>query len=106
MKLLASQKLLAFQKSDWMANNIDQITADALRTLHGARSLSPVDAAEALEPFLRSMNTMPVGDKLADAANAAVTELARSLRENHAAPDDVWQEAIETTLSFLQQRAK
>jgi hypothetical protein len=40
------------------------------------------------------------GDKLADASIAAVTELVRSLKENHAASDDHWQGAIEATLSF------
>jgi hypothetical protein len=40
------------------------------------------------------------GDALARASIAAVTELARSLNENHAASDDLWQEAIEATLSY------
>jgi hypothetical protein len=39
-------------------------------------------------------------DSLARASIAAVTELARSLKENHAASDDLWQDAIEATLSF------
>jgi hypothetical protein len=39
-------------------------------------------------------------DALARASIAAVTELVRSLKENHAASDDLWQEAIEATLSY------
>jgi hypothetical protein len=41
------------------------------------------------------------GDKLADASAAAVTELVRSLKDNRAASDDLWQKAIEATLSFV-----
>jgi hypothetical protein len=37
-------------------------------------------------------------DALARASIAAVTELARSLKENHAVSDDLWQEAIEAQL--------
>jgi hypothetical protein len=77
-----------------------QLATDVLQILHGARSLPPVEAAEALGPYLRSMRTRGSGDKLGDASIAAVTELARSLKENHAASDDLWQDAIETTLSF------
>jgi hypothetical protein len=40
------------------------------------------------------------GDAFARASIAAVAELARSLKENHAASDDLWQEAIEATLSY------
>jgi hypothetical protein len=40
------------------------------------------------------------GDKIADASAAAITELLRSLNDNHAASDDLWQEAIDATLSF------
>jgi DNA-directed RNA polymerase specialized sigma24 family protein len=46
------------------------------------------------------MSKEEAGDKLADASGAAVRKLARSLTENHAASDDLWQEAIECTLSF------
>ena len=46
---------------------------------------------------------MPIkgsGDKLADASTTAVTELVRSLKVNYAASDDLWQDAIDATLSF------
>jgi hypothetical protein len=52
-----------------------KLVSDALRILHGARSLPPVEAAEALRPFLESMRGKAVGDKLANASTAAVTEL-------------------------------
>jgi hypothetical protein len=77
-----------------------QQTSDVLRVLHGARSLPPEEAAEALKPFLESMRKSGCGDALARASIAAVMELARSLKENHAASDDLWQEAIEATLSY------
>jgi hypothetical protein len=78
-----------------------KLVSDALRILHGARSLPPVEAAEALRPFLESMRGKAVGDKLANASTAAVTELVRSLKDTDAASDDLWQEAIEATISFV-----
>ena len=83
-----------------MSDGEKQPTSDVLRILHGARGLPPAEAAEALTPFLESMRKSDSGDALARASIAAVTELARSLKENHAASDDLWQEAIEATLSF------
>ena len=75
------------------------MAANALRVLHGARGLPPVEAVEALTPFLQTLEKAS-GDKLAAASAAAVTELVRSLKEKHAASDDLWQQAIETTLSL------
>jgi hypothetical protein len=90
-----------------MGNNDNgQLATNVLKILHGARSLPPVEAAEALGPYLRSMRIKGSTDKLGDASIAAVTELARSLRENHAASDDLWQDAIEATLSFANGTAK
>jgi hypothetical protein len=86
-----------------MSDSKKQLASDALEILHGARSLPPDEAVEALRPFLESMRTTGSDDKLSDASIAAVTELARSLKENHAASDDLWQEAIEATVSFANQ---
>jgi truncated hemoglobin YjbI len=83
-----------------MTNGEKQQTSDVLQTLHGARSLPPEEAAEALKPFLESMRKSGSDDALARASIAAVTELARSLKENHAASDDLWQQAIEATVSY------
>ena len=83
-----------------MSNGERQQTSDVLRTLHGARSLPPEEAAEALKPFLESIRKSGSDDALARASIAAVTELARSLKENHAASDDLWQQAIEATVSY------
>jgi hypothetical protein len=83
-----------------MTDGDKQQTSDVLRILHGARGLQPSEAAEALKPFLESMRKSRSDDSLARASIAAVTELARSLKENHAASDDLWQDAIEATLSF------
>jgi hypothetical protein len=84
-----------------MSDGIRQKASEVLRILHGARGLPPVEAAEALTPFLDLMRMQGSTDKLASASVAAVTELSRSLKENHAASDDLWQEAIETTLSLV-----
>jgi hypothetical protein len=65
-----------------MSDGDKTLVSDALRILHGARSLPPVEAAEALRPFLDSMRREAFGDKLADASTAAVTELVRSLKDN------------------------
>jgi hypothetical protein len=83
-----------------MIDGDKKLTSDALRILHGARGLPPLEAAEALRPFLEAMRRERSGDKLADASTATVTELVRSLTENHAASDDVWEDAIEATVSF------
>jgi hypothetical protein len=40
------------------------------------------------------------GDRLADLSSAAVDELVRSLEANRVATDDLWQDAIDATLSF------
>jgi hypothetical protein len=93
--------LVLVVKGMCMSDGNKKLVSDALRILHGARSLPPVEAAEALRPFLESMRREAFGDKLADASTAAVTELVRSLKDNHTASDDLWQEAIEATLSFV-----
>jgi hypothetical protein len=77
-----------------------QLTSDTLRILHGARGLPPEETVEALRPFLEAMCIERSVDKIADASIAAVTELVRSLKENHAASNVLWLEAIETTVSF------
>jgi hypothetical protein len=77
-----------------------QMASEAVRILHGARSLPPAEAVEALYPFLDSMRHKDSGSTLAEASTAAVAELVRSLKDNHAATDDLWQHAIDTTLSF------
>ncbi len=77
-----------------------ELTSDTLRILHGARGLPPDEAVEALRPFLEAMRVKRTDNKLAEASFAAVTELVRSLKENHAASNDLWLWAIETTVSF------
>jgi hypothetical protein len=89
-----------------MGDSDKQLATDALRILHGARSLSPLEAAEAPRHFLEAMPIEDSGDKLADASMAAVTELVRSLKVNHAASDDLWQDANDPTLSFANEAHK
>jgi hypothetical protein len=55
--------------------NNQQLAADALRVLH-ARRLPPIEAVEALTPFLETIETS--GDEIATAAAAAVSKLVRS----------------------------
>jgi hypothetical protein len=78
-------------------SNNQQPAADALRVLHGARRLPPIEAVEALTPFLE---TLEASDEIATAAAAAVSRLVQSLEEHQSASDDLWQQAIETTLSL------
>lgn len=88
-----------------MSEIIEHIAAEALKMLQGARSLPPVDTVEALTPFLDAMDRETSKSKLADASTAAVTELVRSLKENHAASNDLWEDAIESTLSFVNEQS-
>ena len=83
-----------------MSDRDRYIATDTLRILHGARSLPAAEATEKLKPFLERMRSAQ-GDKLADASIAAVTKLARSLQDNHVASDDLWQDAIEATTSYV-----
>jgi hypothetical protein len=84
-----------------MSEDDKAMAADTLRILHGARSLPPARAAKALEPFLESMaHKNRSGAKLGNASADAVLALARSLRETNEASDDLWQEAIDATLSY------
>jgi hypothetical protein len=87
-----------------MSDRITQKASEVLQILHGARRLPPAEAADALTPFLDLMREQDSTDKLGSASLAAVTKLSRSLTENHAASDDLWQEAIEATLSFVNER--
>jgi len=80
-------------------NNNQELAADAIRILNGARSIPPIEAVEALMPFLQGLENAS-GDKLAVASVAAVTKLVSSLKDHGAASDDLWQQAIETTLSL------
>ncbi len=78
-----------------------RLACNTSRILHGARSLPPAEAIAALRPFLESMREEASrGHKLADASSAAVNQLVQSLEANHVATDDLWQVAIEATLSF------
>jgi hypothetical protein len=83
-----------------MGDRDRNIATDTLRILHGARSLPPAEAVEKLKPFLDRMRSGQ-GNTLADSSIAAVTKLAQNLQEKHAASDDLWQEAIEATLSYV-----
>jgi hypothetical protein len=69
--------------------------------LHGARSLPSAEAVAALRPFLNTMRDRPAGsDRLADASTAAVNALVQRLETNGVATDDLWEVAIESSLSF------
>jgi hypothetical protein len=74
---------------------------DVLHILHGARSLPAAEALEALRPFIHTMRYQVIGsDRLADASVAAVSALAKGLEVNGEASNDLWEEAIESSLSF------
>jgi hypothetical protein len=75
---------------------------DVLHILHGARSLPSAEAVAALRPFLNAMrNRVAESDKIADASVAALDALVHRLENQGIANDDLWEEAIESSLSFL-----
>jgi len=74
---------------------------DVLHILHGARSLPSAEAVAALRPFVNTMrNRLSGGDRLAHASAAAVAALVQRLEAEGAATDDLWEVAIESSLSF------
>jgi hypothetical protein len=78
-----------------------QLVHDVLQVLHGARSLPATDAIAALRPFVNAMRDRNLGsDGLADASAAAVRALVRRLEANGIASDDLWEVAIEASVSF------
>jgi hypothetical protein len=80
---------------------LPQLVCDVLHILHGARSLPPAEAIEALRPFMKTMRYRAFGsDGLADASTAAVSALVERLEAEGVATNDLWEEAIETSLSF------
>jgi hypothetical protein len=84
---------------------LPQLINGVLHILHGARSLSPAEAVEALRPFMNTMSNRASGiDKLADASAAAVSALMQRLEADGVATDDLWEEAIESSLSFANEK--
>jgi hypothetical protein len=78
-----------------------QLVGNVLHILHGARGLPPAKAIEALRPFVDAMrNRVSGSDRLADASAAAVGALVQRLEAKGVASDDLWEEAIESSLSF------
>ena len=80
---------------------LPRLVSDVLHVLHGARSLPPAEAIEALRPFMQTMRDRGSGtDRLADASAAAVSALVQRLETTGVATDGLWEEAIESSLSF------
>jgi hypothetical protein len=80
---------------------LPRLVCNVLHILHGARSLAPAEAIEALRPFVNTMRYRALGiDRLADASTAAVSALVERLEAEGVATNDLWEEAIETSLSF------
>jgi hypothetical protein len=78
-----------------------QLVHDVLHVLHGARGLPPAEALEALRPFMDTVRYRAFGsDRLADASVRAVSALVRGLEMKGEASDDLWENAIEASLSF------
>jgi hypothetical protein len=80
---------------------LPQLIGNGVHILHGARSLPPAEAVEVLRPFVNAMHNRSSGnDRLADASAAAVGALVQRLEAKGVATDDLWEEAIEASLSF------
>jgi hypothetical protein len=78
-----------------------QLVNNVLHILHGARGLPSAEAIEALRPFVDTMrNRTSHSDRLADASAAAVAALVQTLVTKGVASDDLWEVAIESSLSF------
>jgi hypothetical protein len=85
---------------------LPEVAGDVLQVLHGARGLPPSEAVEALRPFLNTMRSRASGiDVLADASADAVGALVQRLEATGIATDDLWEEAIEASLSFANETA-
>src|ERR1700728_2478690 len=79
---------------------------NVLHVLHGARGLPPSEAVEALRPFLNTMRGRASGiDVIADASADAVGALVQRLEATGIATNDLWEEAIEASLSFANETA-
>jgi hypothetical protein len=80
---------------------LTQLPAGVLHILHGARGLAPDEAVEALRPFVNAMRDRVSGaDTIADASALAVGALLQALETKGVATDDLWEVAIESSLSF------
>jgi len=80
---------------------LPRLVNDILHILHGARSLPPAAAVEALRPFINTMrDRVPGSDRFANASTAAVSALVQRLEADGAATNDLWEQAIESSLSF------
>ncbi len=74
---------------------------EALHILHGARRLPAAVAVEALRPFAQAMHHDDRHISHLGAASAnAIQHLVTSLSATQTASDDLWQSAINSTLSF------
>jgi hypothetical protein len=82
------------------------VVSNVLHVLHGARGLPPSEAVEALQPFLNTMRNRSSGiDVIADASADAVGALVQRLEATGIATNDLWEEAIEASLSFANETA-
>ncbi len=80
---------------------LPRTASGVLHILHGARSLPPAEAIDALRPFLDTMRNRTSGiDRLTDASVAAVSTLVQSLEAEGVAGNDLWEMAIESSLSL------
>jgi hypothetical protein len=74
---------------------------NVLHILHGARGLPSAEAVAALRPFLNAVrDQVAKSDRIAVASVAAVEALIHRLENQGIANDDLWEEAIESSLSF------
>lgn len=80
---------------------LPHLADQALHILHGARNLPSPQAIEALQPFIEAMRHRTSHNRqLGDASAIAIDQLIENLHQSRVASDDVWQSAIDSTLSF------
>ena len=80
---------------------LPHLADQALHILHGARDQPSSQAIAALQPFIEAMRHRTSHNRqLGDASATAIDQLIECLSRTRVASDDVWQSAIESTLSF------
>jgi hypothetical protein len=88
------------------ADQLPQLVKDILQILRGARNLPTAEAVAALRPYVNAMRKRLSGNsRLADASAGAVGALVQALEDDGLATDDLWEEAIEASLSFANELA-
>jgi hypothetical protein len=84
-----------------MSDGVKELTSGALRILHGARSLPPVEAVEALRPFSELMHKEHSTEQTCRSLNRRSNGTGAKSQREPRSIERFLEEAIEATLSFV-----